>query len=631
MQFTSEKATFFQCGFHLYIGDIDDESTIVFKEDYIILGNIKTVKNIFAVGELIVIGNIDCKSIYVSKDFLCLGNIEAELVDVEGKSKVISNEELKNEISKDSIKQIIDGSDSTHLIQGQIIKQDKIEYKKNNHSKNDIENKFNDKYGDKIDIGYKDILSNANKALDNMKNLTNLYEKYINKKGDVVIGKVLRIEENKYIVKLDDIEAKLMKDKYSKFKIGDVVGSYIQTVRYENNNLEVFLAENDRSYITKIIKLEMEKNKYDFNKVFIKEINKESEERYVVYIYSDQHTQETLSIIEYKLKKYLNGREIKLYIYQGKKNISEDIETNKNIDELIENRNVNKYSSINNFYLGDAIYHKKFGKGNIVSIVDKEIAKVEFDGVIKDLNLIYLIKNGLVSNSNIYSQESKIEHKNDKKSNRDISKSKVSILEKYKQKKYTLIEGTVVSTNENYIKFNINNEAVGVLKKENDCAKDKRYNVGDRVICYISSVYIKEDEVEIQIYRNTSNFFKLLYNKYKKELDLKKYNLKLCKFTDKLGVKIVVERKNGFNDDIMLNYVNELVNRDAGDDIVKIIVLEYSPYTFLSKLFNIEQSSIELKNGIYYLNNISKENIDSVNSVIDELHKIISYKVSINI
>ena len=121
-----------------------------------------------------------------------------------------------------------------------------------------------------------------------------------------------------------------------------------------------------------------------------------------------------------------------------------------------------------------------------------------------------------------------------------------------------------------------------------------------------------------------------MYNKYKKELDLKKYNLKLCKFTDKLGVKIVVERKNGFNDDVMLNYVNELVNRDVGDNIVKIIALEYSPYTFLSKLFNIEPSSIELKKGIYYLNNISKENIDSVNSIIDELHKIISYKVSIS-
>ena len=107
MQFTDEKATFFQCGFNFYIGDIDDESTVLFKEDYIVIGNIKTLKNIFAMGELIVIGDISSKSIYVSKDFFCLGKIDSELVEVEGKSNILSKEELENKSSLDIVDEIL--------------------------------------------------------------------------------------------------------------------------------------------------------------------------------------------------------------------------------------------------------------------------------------------------------------------------------------------------------------------------------------------------------------------------------------------------------------------------------------------------------------------------------------------
>src|SRR5699024_9212294 len=148
-----------------------------------------------------------------------------------------------------------------------------------------------------------------------------------------------------------------------------------QCVKYENDNLEIELAENDRSYITKIIKLEMQKNKYDFNKVFIKEIDKKSDNEYIVYIYSDQYTQEDLDIIENELNKYSNSRKIKLSTYKEKSNIIKDVkvEINKNLDQVSDckNKTINKFNSIGNFYIGDIVYHKKFGKGKILSIIDK--------------------------------------------------------------------------------------------------------------------------------------------------------------------------------------------------------------------------------------------------------------------
>lgn len=610
MQFTNEKAAFFQCGFNFYIGDIDDESTIIFKEDFIVIGNITTVKNIFAMGELIVVGNIECKSIYVSKDFLCLGNIDTELIDVEGKSQVIAIEELKNKLLLETI--------------------DKINNVEEGHHKEQIDD--TNKHSDSNTSNKQSGMSIINK--DKVGDINKLYETYISKKGDIVFGKILRIEDDKYIINLDNVEAILMKNKERKFRIDEEIGAYIKNVKNNGSNLEVLLEENNRSYIAKIIKLEMKKNKYDPNKVFIKEIHKKEDGKYVVDIYSNQHTQETLYIIEKKLRKYLNGRDIKLHIYQRKNSIKKEIqaETDKSFNKVLEEVKINKYNSINGFFIGDKIYHKIFGEGEIVFIVDKDIAQIEFNGEVKDLNLNYLIKNGLISKDNIYSNDVKIYDLNDKQNDKleTIPTSKVKILEKYKQKKYSLIECNVLSINENCVKFNINNEAIGILRKENDCVKSKSYSIGDKVICCISSVYIREGKVEIQMYRNTSNFFKLLFNKYKEELNLKKCNLKLCKFIENLGAKIIVERKNGFNDELILKYINQLINLDVGEDIVKIIILQYSPYSFLSELFNIDQSSIQFKNNIYYINNISKEHVEPVNEIINELHKVVSYKVSIS-
>ena len=646
MQFTSEKANFFQCGFNFYIGDIDDESTILFKEDYVVIGNINTFKNIFAMGELIVIGNINSKSIYASKDFFCLGKIDAESVEVEGKSKLMSKDELENKSSLQIVNEILENNnDYIKVNQNEIIQNQKTEDTKENYCKQEIDSIYNIKEEDStilsadstiIDIDeVEELINNSNE----IENLNELYQKYINKKGDIVFGKVLRIEEDKYIIQLDDIECQLFKYKECKFNLGDTIGAYIQTIKYEKTNLEICLVENDRSYITKLIKLEMEKNKYDFSKVFIKEINIHNKNKYTVYIYSEQHTQETL-IIESKLNKYSNGKEIKLCIYNDINNLKEDIssEINQKLEQVLNEKSdtINELNSIHNLYVGDIINHNKFGKGKIISIIDTNIANIEFNGCNKSLDLNYLINNNLISKDNSYDYVNIIDNKNESvninnKLNKEyVSKSKVQILEKYEKKKYTLIEGTVLSIDENYIKFNINNEAIGILRKENDCIKNKIYKVGEVVICYISSVYIKQDRVEIQIYRNTSNFFKLLFNKYKKELNFKQYNLKLCKFTEKLGVRLVVERRYGLDDNLMLNYINDLMNKDIGADLVKIIVLQYSPYTFLSKLFNISESSIELKYGKYYLNDISKENIDSVNDIVNEVNKIVSYKVCVN-
>ena len=82
--------------------------------------------------------------------------------------------------------------------------------------------------------------------------------------------------------------------------------------------------------------------------------------------------------------------------------------------------------------------------------------------------------------------------------------------------------------------------------------------------------------------------------------------------------------------DIIVSFLMEsgvkLIQKDLEEIKDKNIPIRILTGNYL----NIKESSIQLKNSIYYLNNIPKENIDSINDIINEIHKVVSYKVSIN-
>lgn len=97
MQFTKEEAKFTQNNQNFYVGDIESDDTIMFKDDFIVIGSVRSQKNIIAAEGLIVMGDITSKSIYVYRDLLCTGKIISQLLEVEGTLRELDKSSLKLE------------------------------------------------------------------------------------------------------------------------------------------------------------------------------------------------------------------------------------------------------------------------------------------------------------------------------------------------------------------------------------------------------------------------------------------------------------------------------------------------------------------------------------------------------
>lgn len=615
MQFISESATFNQSGFNFYTGNIEVENTVIFKEDFIIIGNIKTSKNIFSIGELIVFGDIDCKSIYASKDFFCIGDIKSESIEVEGTMKT-----LEKSVILDYTKVAFENKCVKE-------KRDEIEYKKNIKDQSSIQ----------VKSSLDDFTQNEskekcieNKNFSSKSSINTLYADYIDKKGNIVEGKVVKINNNKVIVKIDDIDATLDMNKNSfKVKPGDTIYSYIKSVELHDNTLKIKLEQNDISYINKVIKIEMSKNKYDMKKIFIKNIKYIDTNNISVSILSGQHNEQTLKKIEDKIGKYFINKKISLSLYGISNKLEQKDFTRKVKDAYLKDKSIEQinitYKDINGFKVGDKIIHNKFGNGTIKEIVDQDIAKIDFNGKERTINVTFLIRSNLIKK---YIEEKSTNEKIIKKTSKTEKTSlENDLLKKYESKKHSLINGIVTSIGIDKIIVNIEDGVVGVLSRTNDSDMNIKYSIGDEIISYISNVYINNSNIELQLQKNNSNYFKLLFYKYKDYLSLKKCDLRLCKYVRGIGVALVVDKKYGFKDVDILTYIIELMNKNVGINIVRFIDFKYDPYIFLSSLFNVRESDIRGVSGTYYVSNLKNISIYELESLCNELYKFVSYKI----
>ncbi|QYE99112.1 hypothetical protein [Paraclostridium sordellii] len=586
MKFTSENATFFQSGFNFFIGDIVDESTIIFNEDFIVIGNLKSEKNVFAMGELIVIGDIECKSIYVTKDFLSVGEIVSEVVEVEGCTKTLDKSILTN-----------------------------IPVSKIVNYEND-ESKFDEVIKVPNNLDYEKMLL---KEEVERKDLNEIYKRYLSKKGDLVEGKICNINEEKAIVDLGDIEASIDIDT-REISIGMKICSYIKSVILYNTELSIILENKDRSYITKVINRELSKNKYDLSKVYFKNIEIGKDGNILVTMLSEQFKDSSLKIIEQKIAKYFYKKNIKLNLY-GSENKCKENKYIKVLESPIKN--------IKGFNCGDEVLHNKFGEGKITNIIDLDTAQIDFNGIIKTINISILVKSGLIRkkesiNENIRNTDNKVINSNEYI---EINKSRLSISQ---SKKYTLVTGIVTKVDSKRITLKIDKNTIGVLEREDDIKDNILYNVGDEVIAYVLNIYMRNEKIELQLIKNNSNYFKLMFQKYKDYLDLKNCNLKLCKYVSSMGALLIVDKKYKFTELNILAYIIQLMNESAGFNIVRVIDYAYDPYVFLSNVFDVSEKDIYKKNGIYYVNNPEIKSSSEVQTLCEELEKLTKYKIKLN-
>ncbi|WP_270641905.1 hypothetical protein [Paraclostridium sordellii] len=586
MKFTSENATFFQSGFNFFIGDIVDESTIIFNEDFIVIGNLKSEKNIFAMGELIVIGDIECKSIYVTKDFLSVGEIVSEVVEVEGCTKTLDKSILTN------------------------IPVSKIVNYENDESKLDEVIKVPN------NLDYEKMLL---KEEVERKDLNEIYKRYLSKKGDLVEGKICNINEEKAIVDLGDIEASIDIDT-REISIGMKICSYIKSVILYNTELSIILENKDRSYITKVINRELSKNKYDLSKVYFKNIEIGKDGNILVTMLSEQFKDSSLKIIEQKIAKYFYKKNIKLNLY-GSENKCKENKYIKVLESPIKN--------IKGFNCGDEVLHNKFGEGKITNIIDLDTAQIDFNGIIKTINISILVKSGLIRkkesiNENIRNTDNKVINSNEYI---EINKSRLSVSQ---SKKHTLVTGIVTKVDSKRITLKIDKNTIGVLEREDDIKDNILYNEGDEVIAYVLDVYMKNENIELQLIKNNSNYFKLMFQKYKDYLDLKNCNLKLCKYVSSMGALLIVDKKYKFTELNILAYIIQLMNESVGFHIVRVIDYAYDPYVFLSNVFDVSEKDIYKKNGIYYVNNPEIKSSLEVQTLCEELEKLTKYKIKLN-
>ena len=379
MQFSKNDATFYQNNFNFYIGDICSEDTIIFKEDFIVIGNIKTNKNILATSELIVIGDLISRSLYVCKDFLCIGTMESESVEVDGVFKQLDKDVLH--IYKNKISNLI--------------------------AENDVKTQ---KYDEAIQLKLYDELV-----------------KYNYKKKDIAVKYIGINEKNIYEVRVEinnttNIATLInMLNNISK-KISDEIKSY---------EVKIYLYEfNKTKFISEIMEVEENDISVNYNeKKFRVRANIDTyNEKYSLLKKKESFIKE---YTEYEVEIYPTYKNIKQDL-QLKKGLSSEKEVQSKMDvlpkatEIIYKKNKGVViSDKESIKKGDIVRHRLLGEGEVIRITD-EIIDIDFiNSTRRKLDLGTMLRLRLLRKIECDIHENAIEQ-NIKSNNRISTLNKVS-------------------------------------------------------------------------------------------------------------------------------------------------------------------------------------------------------------
>ena len=233
-----------------------------------------------------------------------------------------------------------------------------------------------------------------------------------------------------------------------------------------------------------------------------------------------------------------------------------------------------------------------------------------------------------------------------------------NLYEKYLIKKGTLLECKISKVDNQYLYLeqDENNEEDLTIKMRK--LPLHNYRVGAKQNGYVAEITKNEDTVEILLTSSlqsvaameqketkktaktrttktkksedtggySEKYFKNLFNKMKSELGITMCNVKKCSYDSHFGALVIIDNKKK-NSTEEIKFVESLMNKKCGEDIVKIIEFKYNAIEFLSGVFEVEEWDVIKGTGKYIVVNYDTDKAAWFKFVSEQISSMVNYKI----
>ncbi|MGL6106496.1 hypothetical protein [Romboutsia sp.] len=234
-----------------------------------------------------------------------------------------------------------------------------------------------------------------------------------------------------------------------------------------------------------------------------------------------------------------------------------------------------------------------------------------------------------------------------------------NLYEKYRIKKGTLLEGEIKKIDASYLylkQVDENNEEELIIKIKK--LPLHNYRVGAKQNGYIAEITKNKDSVEILLMSSlqsiaamepkepkkatkarttkakkaedtgvySEKYFKTLFNKIKSELGITMCNVKKCTYDAHFGALVIIDNKKNKSIE-EIKFVESLMNKKCGEDIVKIIEFKYNAIEFLTEVFEVEEWDVIKGTGKYVVVNYDTNKMAWYKYVVEQISSMVNYKI----
>lgn len=242
----------------------------------------------------------------------------------------------------------------------------------------------------------------------------------------------------------------------------------------------------------------------------------------------------------------------------------------------------------------------------------------------------------------------------DKKVNKEIIDN---LYQKYSVKKGTFLECKIIKIDDRYLYLQSQeNEDKLVIKMIK--LPLHNYRVGAKQNGYIAELNKTEEDLEILLTTSlqsvaamepketkkttktrttktkkaedtggySEKYFKNLFNKIKSELGITMCNVKKCSYDSQFGALVIIDNKKKSSTE-EIKFVESLMNKKCGEDIVKIIEFKYNAIEFLSDVFEVEEWDVIKGTGKYIVVNYDVNKSSWLKYVAEQISSMVNYKI----
>ncbi|MGL5346256.1 MAG: hypothetical protein ACRDA3_02810 [Peptostreptococcaceae bacterium] len=426
---------------------------------------------------------------------------------------------------------------------------------------------------------------------------------------------------------------------YSKVSKINSLNEYIEFLN-NINEIPSFLDGID------IIEETIDKHKLkDINKILELDIKVENQEDFVKLISSIHNCKNILNENYDKLISYVISNNIKNENISLKQQDIKPIQIQKKVEietkpTTTSNKSDEEKISIDALEQLEKIFEKKTPKDEPVKP--------------KEINLEPKLQKKSESIVDIF-KELIEEELNQKENSKELINN---LYEKYLMKKSTLLECKIVKVDNQYLYLqqDENNEEDLIIKMRK--LPLHNYRVGAKQNGYVAEITKNEDTVEILLTSSlqsvaameqketkkttktrttktkksedtggySEKYFKNLFNKMKSELGITMCNVKKCSYDSHFGALVIIDNKKK-NSTEEIKFVESLMNKKCGEDIVKIIEFKYNAIEFLSGVFEVEEWDVIKGTGKYIVVNYDTDKAAWLKFVSEQISSMVNYKI----